>query len=115
MTLLECYNAMEGDYQDMMSRLPKEEMVIKFLRKFENNNDFVQMLQAIQNEKYEDVFQLSHTLKGVCANLSMTALAKSVSEICEQVRHGAPDKDLTPLVENAQRCYEKVIAAIEQL
>lgn len=115
MNLKECYAAMNADYNEVMARLPREASVIKFLRKFAADTEFSKMVEAFAQKDYEAVFSATHNLKGVCGNLSLKPLARCCSDICEEVRHGAPKDDITPMVEAAREQYEKVLVAIAEL
>lgn len=115
MNLKDCYTAMDADYEEVMARLPREASVIRFLRKFAVDTEFSKMLDAFVQKDYAGVFSASHNLKGVCGNLSLKPLAKACSAICEEVRHGAPKEDITPLVEDAKKIHTEVISVIAKL
>ena len=115
MKLNECYEAMNGDYQDVMGRLPREASIIKFLRRFAQNTEFSELLEAAQRKDYKRVFELSHDLKGMAANLSITGFRLEMSEICEQTRNREPDEGFEQMLETAKAEYQKVLAAIDQL
>lgn len=115
MNLQEAYEKMQGNYDDVMGRLPREESVIKFLKKFLENQDFQNMLAAAKENRYQDVFVASHNLKGMCGNLGLSLLADSTSRVCEMVRNGDPAEDLTPYIEKAKADYALVITTIGQL
>lgn len=115
MDLKQVYEAMGGDYVSVTSRLPKEESVAKFLRKFKDVNEFDSMLKAAEEKDYKTVFATSHTLKGVCANLSITKLCKSCTDVCEAVRHDDPTVDLDALIEVCKKDYADTIDAISQI
>lgn len=86
MDLMMCYQQMEGDYEDVMSRLPRENMVRKFLFKFIDDKSYDELNAAMQNGDYETAFRAAHTVKGICQNLSLTRLYKSSSELTEALR-----------------------------
>jgi len=115
MNLKEVYEAMGGDYDSVMTRLPREASVIKFLKKFVEAEDYSKMIEAADNKDYETLFAVSHTVKGVCANLSITALSNSSSALCESVRGGAPTIDIAPLVEECKKDYAVTVDAISKL
>jgi len=115
MDLRQVYEAMGGDYDSVISRLPKEESIARFLRKFRDVNEFDKMVEAAANKNYEEVFASSHTLKGVCANLGISNLCNSCTEVCEAVRHGAPTVDLDALIEVCKKDYAETIDAISQI
>ena len=74
MTLKECYTAIEGDYNDVMSRLMTEKLVSKFVVKFLNDESYNQLVDFMKSENIEEAFRAAHTLKGVSQNLSFTKL-----------------------------------------
>ena len=115
MNLEEVYTQMNGDYADVMSRLPRPASIIKFLRRFKDNEEFNDMVKAAEDKDYKRVFELSHDLKGMTANLSITKLSSLTSEICEQTRNREPDEGFTELVGKAQAEYNTVIDAIDKL
>lgn len=115
MNLKECYAAMGEDYEDIMAHLPRESSVIKFLRKFKDNDEFEKMLDAVEREDYKEIFTTTHNLKGMSANLSLKKLSGITSEICELVRNGEPAEDIGPLVEIAKNEYINVTSAVELL
>lgn len=110
-----CYAAFKGDYKDVMSRLPKEAMVIKFLRKFVTMEDYNKMLSAVESKDYATVFSTSHNLKGMAANLSMTAFFNSISALCDCVRDGKAGDNFDSLLLQAKADYEMTVKAISEL
>lgn len=115
MKLQEFYNEVNGNYEEMMSRIPREASIIKFLRKFVDNHDYDDMMSAVQACDYEKVFTASHTLKGVCANLSLTELAERSSQVCECVRGGEPNGDVVGLAAKTKESYDRTVQAIAKL
>ena len=115
MKLKECYTVMHGDYDDVMLRLPREASIIKFLRRFAENTEFEELKSAAVAKDYKRVFELSHDLKGMAANLSISAFGKQVSDICEQTRNREPDAGFEEMLAQADEEYKTVLAAIAQL
>lgn len=115
MTVKECYAAMEGDYEGVMQRLMTDERIVKFLNKFLDNQDYAWLCETLAAQNYEDAFRHAHNLKGVGLNLGMTKLHQSSDVLCEELRGGAPKKDVGPLLEQVKTDYEQVINAIRQL
>lgn len=115
MNLKEVYDAMEGKYDDVLRRIPSEDSIIRFLKKFRDSGDFTAMTDAFDKKDYRRVFETSHNLKGLCGNLSLSKLAKSCTEVCEAVRHGEPTIDIAPMIEAAKADYEQVVNAINKL
>ena len=115
MKLQECYIAMNGDYEDVLRRISREKSVVKFLRRFAENKEFEELEKAVSEKNYQRVFELSHDIKGMAANLSISGLQRIVSEICEQTRDREPDGDLDEMMLKAKEEYGRVIAAIGEL
>jgi len=115
MTLKECYEMMGGDYEEVIDRLPREASIVKYLKKYVDSNEFDKMLEAYNNKDYKCLFEETHNIKGMSANLSISVLGKTVSEICEAVRNGDPQIDLEPIIERAKEEYAIVVAAVGQL
>lgn len=114
-TLREFYDMVGGCYEDVVGRLMKEDRIVKYLNKFKESSDYDQMMEAIAAKEWEIVFRMSHNLKGMCQNLGLDSLARVSSELCEQVRHGAPTVDIKPYVEAIADEYVKNIGAINLL
>lgn len=111
MTLKECYAAMEGDYEDVLSRLRSERLVQKFLLKFLDDGSYDQLCQTMEVRDYSEAFRAAHTLKGVCQNLSFTKLGASSSDITEALRSGNAE-EAGSLIGRVQEDYEKTAEAI---
>ena len=77
MTVQECYEAIGGDYNDIMSRLKTEERVKKFAGMFLKEKCYQTLVQTIEEGNQEEAFRAAHTLKGVCQNMSFTTLFHS--------------------------------------
>ena len=65
MNLQECYEALGGDFEDVLSRLRSEKLVQKFVLKFLNDKSFDLLCSSLEEENYEEAFRASHTIKGV--------------------------------------------------
>ena len=74
MTIQECYEAIGGNYEDVLGRLRSEALIRKFTLKFLEDQSYPQLKLALKNRNYEDAFRSAHTLKGVCQNLSFDRL-----------------------------------------
>ena len=115
MTVKEFYTAIGGDYDDALRRLMKEERIAKYLNKFVAGDDYELLNSCLDAENYEEAFRHVHNLKGVSANLSLTPVFRSSDVLCEALRHGKPEVDITGMLADVKRDYEAVIAAIKQL
>lgn len=101
MTLQECYEKMGGDYEEVLARLTKEERIEKFMLRFLEDTSFVELKMALEEKKYDEVFRLIHTIKGLSQNLGFTSLYLVSDKMTEAVRGGVPlsDRSLFDAVE----------------
>ena len=101
MTIEECYSLMQGDYADALKRLMKDQLIERFVLNFPKDDSMQQLRDATAAGIQNDAFRAAHTLKGVAANLSLTKLAVSASNLTEQLRSGEqmPDPELLAEVE----------------
>lgn len=112
MTLQECYAALGGDYGEVMGRLRNESLVQKFVLKFPADPSFALLETSLSAENWAEAFRGAHTLKGVCQNLSFTALYQSSATLCEALRGGQPLTD-TALAAQVAEDYQRAVAAIQ--
>jgi len=115
MTVEELYAEINGDYEDLVKRLPKTDLIGKFLEKYIESNDMNEMVQAYKTENYRQVFENSHNLKGMSINLGLTDISKNLSEICEAVRNGNPEKDISALIEQAVADNNRLVELVAKL
>ena len=113
MNLQECYAAIEGDYEDVINRLRSERLVQKFILKFLDDGSYDLLLKSLEEENYEEAFRASHTIKGVCQNLSLPKLMDSSAKLTEVLRSGWKP-EAAELVEQVKRDYEQTISAIRE-
>ena len=111
MSLRTCYEALGGNFDAVIGRLPSERLVQKFTLKFLDEGSFDELMVAIQVKDGEAAFRAAHTLKGVCLNLSFDRLYDSSNRLCEALRHGWTD-DAPELAEVVDADYQQTIAAI---
>lgn len=112
MTIQECYAALEGDYQEVLSRLYSEALVKKFVGKFLADQSFQLLESSLTAEEYDEAFRAAHTLKGVAQNLSFTRLYQSSHQITEALR--TKDYALAgQLFPTVSQDYERTVAAIQ--
>jgi len=113
MTLKECYSKMNADYSDVINRLGMEKLVDKFLLKYPDDPTMEELRKAVAAGNIEDSFNAAHTLKGVTANLSLTALMNVAIRLTEQLRprSAVADPELMKAVEEQ---YENTINVINE-
>lgn len=105
-----------GSYDEVLSRLLKEDRVLKYLGKFAESDEYSQLLQALKNEDWELAFRMAHSMKGMCANLGLENLRLSSSDLCEMLRPGKkPEEDYSRQLAQVTKDYEATIFAIKEL
>lgn len=116
MNIKEFYESIGGDYNDVFSRLMKDERILKYLNKFvDEDNTLKQMDECLAAENYEDAFKNVHTLKGVVLNLGLEPISKTSKVLCEEIRYGAPKNDISQMVKDLHDAYESVTKEIKKI
>ena len=104
------------DVDDAMERfLDNEELYMKFLLKFqEEDENFQKMKEALKEDKGEEDFKLAHTVKGVAGNLSINGLYEVIVPYVEYLRHGDVESAKSHLAE-LEKVFEDSMEAIRRL
>lgn len=100
MTVRECYEQMNSDYEGVLERLGSEAMVKKFAIKFLDDASFNNLTDALKENNAEEAFRAVHTLKGICLNLGFDRLYEASSALTEKLRNGD--------IDNTENLYNKV-------
>lgn len=116
MTIRECYEAVGGNYDEILSRLRTEERITKFLLRVADDKSFELLTNSLETRNMQEAFRAAHTLKGVCLNLSLNRLQESASKLTEVLR-GREDygEDIVPLYEKVKEDYEITVSNINKL
>ena len=61
MTMRECYEAIGGNYEDVLGRLHSEALIRRFTLKFLEDQSYIQLKQAL--EKVPEVYEM--TIEGM--------------------------------------------------
>lgn len=115
MTIREFYDAIGADYEDMIVRIPLEDMIGEFVEMYVSSGVQESMQEAYAGKNYRGVFETSHNLKGMCANLSLTVIRDLASDICEATRNGEPAEDISGKMQEAQAAHEKLVELFKQV
>lgn len=97
MTLKEFYAAVGGDYDATLNRIPKESMVLRFVKKYADDKTYAQLTEAVKAQDWETAFRASHTLKGVAQNLGFDGLYRAAFALTEEMRGGQAADGHCPL------------------
>ena len=116
MTVKECYEAMDGDYGDVLSRLRTDERIRKFLIKILSDQSYSLLCQAIDERNVEEAFRMAHTLKGISQNLSLTPLYHSSARLSDLLRDCTEyGDDVGPVMRQLSDDYARIEACIRLL
>lgn len=113
MTLEECYQQI-GDYKDILGRFQKEDRVKKFVLRFLDDKSFELLTESLKTQNYEEAFRASHTIKGVCQNLSLTKLFQSSNTLTEALRNKQYE-GVDQLYEDVKKDYLLTVEMIQKL
>ena len=115
MTMRECYEAIGGNYEDVLGRLNSEALIRKFTLKFLEDQSYLQLKQALKDKNYEDAFRSAHTLKGVCQNLSFDRLYEVSHKLTELLRDRTGEQPgISEAMEKVTEVYEMTIEEIKK-
>ena len=89
MTLQELYQEVGGDYAQALRVLHVEKLLDKHIRKFPKNAVLNTLFEAGETLDATQLFEAGHAVKGISANLGLTAIADAASEITEEFRPGS--------------------------
>lgn len=103
------------DYTDLVVRLGNRELMAeKFLRNFLSDTTIEVIKSSYEVRDYEQLMRSVHTLKGICANLSMSRLFQICSEWMQDLR----SKNYENNEINYQTCiqeYTKIVNGLKAL
>lgn len=112
MQLQELYEAVGGDYQNVLERLGDEETIETFVIGFLEDPSYAQLLQYLQENDLTCAFRAAHTLKGVSQTLGFGRLGDCAGKLCEELREkNLPSESILQLLEKEFRCVNVAINA----
>lgn len=116
MTLQECYQELGGNYDEVLRRMMTPKLVDKFIVKFLADGSYAALCAAINAGQREEAFRAAHTLKGVCQNLGLGNLLRSVQPLTELLR---PETSTIPaeaptLLARVQQEYTATVQTIQR-
>ncbi len=102
------------DMQGLLDRcMGSEALLIRLLKKFPADTTYVRLSTAMEAGDAEAALEASHTLKGVCANLSFTNLFTLLDKQVHALR--TDDKaGAQALMPHIKQAYAAVLRAIEE-
>jgi len=118
MTLQELYQTIGGDYEQATRVLRMDKLIDKHIRKFTKNGVVEALLTAGETMDPTALFETAHAVKGVCANLGLTALSDAAAEITEEFRPGhsrtLSDAEIAERVKKLGERYRQVAEGIRR-
>ena len=87
-----------------------EALLGRFLHKFLNDTNFDKLQNAVAEHSLDDAITASHTLKGVCGNLSMTRMFDLLTGQVAAFRAGDWDRAVGMLPDISAAYYQTVKA-----
>ena len=99
---------------DALNRfMGNENLLEKFLKKFLEDKSFEKLREALDSGDSEAALAASHTLKGVCGNLSMGRLADLFTSQVKAFRSGDFNQ-AKGMMDEITVAYNETIAAISE-
>lgn len=114
MNIKEFYQAVGGNYDNVLICLGKEERIRKFVRKFPESDTVVQIKDALNKKDYESAFREAHNLKGMSINIGLVNLNKVSSDLTESLRNG-PKGNVNELFQKVESEYKHTCELISTL
>ena len=114
MTIVECYQQLGGNLENVKTRLPSDSLIKRFIIKFLDDSSYSELCDALQKGQRDEAFRAAHTLKGVCANLGFDQLENSTSALKELLRPkdiGIPEEAVS-MMKDVKHDYEMTVGAI---
>lgn len=108
MNLKDCYIKFGGDFDEVLGRLRREQIVQKFMYKFLDDKSFHLFEASMENKDYEEALRAVHTLKGICQNLSFTRLFESSSLVTNALKENDWDKAIDMMPKLSKDYYETI-------
>lgn len=100
------------DFADALNRfMGNENMLERFMGKFTADQNYQKLVDALDRNDGEAALAASHTLKGVCGNLSMTKLFDLLTVQVKAFRDGDFD-GAKAMMNDITAVYNEIIAAI---
>ncbi len=118
MTIQELYQNIGGDYDQAIRVLRMDKLIDKHIRKFASNGVVDELLNCKDAMNPTQLFEASHAVKGVTANLGLIKLSEMASEITEEFRPGndrkMSDEDVKERIEAIREIYALTLEGIRK-
>ena len=103
------------DVNDLMERLMGNMTLIsRFFKRFPDDASYERMVAGIEKGDVEEAFRGAHSLKGVCANLSMKRFLTVLNPLVDKLREGRLD-GVQVMLSSVDEEYRKVVTMIQDI
>lgn len=73
------------------AHMGNEAMFVKVLKLVVTDEMFNDFFESVDTEDTEEIFEISHSLKGTVGNVGLLKLDELITEVCETTRRGSMD------------------------
>ena len=115
MSVKEFYAAIGGDYDRALQMLMNDAFITKLLKKFAEGSYYDELRKAREDNDVPHTFAITHTLKGVAGNLSLSPIYEKASAICEATRNKKDGVGVSKEMDDLIETTSSVIKKIEEL
>lgn len=111
MTLVDFYQSIGEDYEEVLERFGSDRLIEKYLLRFPTEPSYQQLMDAVGAGDWKAAFQAAHNLKGVASNVGCSLLSQAASDLTEQLRPGGCVAEPS-LVQEVTKYYDYFIKKI---
>ena len=97
--------------QGIDAHMGNEDMYERILRLVLSDSKFDMLFNMAVADSPEDIFDITHALKGTLGNVGLNELSDIITDICETTRKGSMD-GVRVNIDKARDIYNKVMAVM---
>lgn len=114
MTAREFYGEIGQNYDVVLGRMMgSEEFVKMLLGEFLKDHTMEHLKTAVEHGETEEIFNQSHTLKGLALNLGIKPLYQETEVLVEMTRAGQPSDGVAAVFSKIESTYRKMTALLQ--
>ena len=103
MDVKQFYDTIGGNYAKALETMMNDAFIQRMLIKFLDSTTHNDLVKAYNDKDIQGIFNVTHMLKGVAGNLSLTPLQFKAATVCEMTRNASDfscelDKELKELL-----------------
>lgn len=118
MTIQELYAAMGADYDRAVQIMRRDRLIDRSVRRFASSNLCDQLMEAAATMDATALFEATHAIKGVSANLGITKLCDLAGVVADEFRAGnsrtLSDDEVKAKIGEMEQIFQNCVAAIKQ-